>query len=117
MIQGELLAYAVLAFAERTDPSSDRGHMLADAQVDALHERRVDLPAAGRQHLLDRLQRAEDDAVAHPDQTPAPHGLDHLRIEELGPGHPAGLRRGTFFLAAWWLAPPRSPAGCPGPSS
>src|SRR5437870_13717273 len=102
MIQGELLAYAVLAFAERTDPSSDCGHMLADAQVYALHERRVDLPAAGRQHLLDRLQRAKDDAVAHPDHTAAPHGLAPLRIEELGPGHPAGLRRGTGALGPAW---------------
>ena len=36
MIQGELLLQAVLAFAERADPSSNRGHMLADGQVEAV---------------------------------------------------------------------------------
>src|SRR5215510_2014834 len=30
-----------------------------------LDKRRVDLPAAGRQHLLDRLKRAEYDPVLH----------------------------------------------------
>src|SRR3989442_11476758 len=93
MIQDELLAYAVLALAERADLSSDRRHMLADGQVDALHERRVNLPAAGRQHLLDRLQRAEHDAVLHVDQAPAPYGLHYLRIEQTRQGHPAGLGR------------------------
>src|SRR6058998_2558415 len=34
-----------------------------------LHEGRVDLPAVGRQHLLDCLNHAEHRAVAHPDQT------------------------------------------------
>ena len=56
MIQCELLVYALLTFAERGDASSDSGHMLADAQVDALNERRVDLPAVRRQHLLNRTE-------------------------------------------------------------
>src|SRR5439155_25275568 len=56
MVQGELLPHAVLALAQRADPSSDGGHVLADGQVEALHERRVDLPAARREHLLHRLQ-------------------------------------------------------------
>jgi len=48
-------------FAQRADPSPDRGHMLADGQVEAFHERRIDLPTAGSQHLLDGLKRAEHD--------------------------------------------------------
>src|SRR5712691_9207536 len=47
MIQGELLAYAVLTFAERTDPSSDRRHMLADGQVEALHDRAIQFSERG----------------------------------------------------------------------
>src|SRR5437867_4747577 len=39
----------------------------------------VDLPAAGRQHLLHRLECPEDHAMAHVDQAPPAHGLDHLR--------------------------------------
>src|SRR5438552_17840248 len=31
--------------------------------------------------------RAKHDAVLHADQTAAPHGLDHLRIEQPGQGH------------------------------
>src|SRR5712691_11414095 len=102
MIQGELLPHAVCALAERADPSADRGHMLADGQVEALHERRVDLPATGRKHLLDRLQRAEHDAVADADQTPPAYGLDDLRIEQLWQGHPAGRGRGTCGLWRAW---------------
>ena len=86
MVQNELLPHAVLTLAEGGHPSPHRGDMLADAEVDALDEGGVDLPAAGRQHLLDRLKRAEYDPVLHADQTPAPHGLDHLCIEQLGQG-------------------------------
>ena len=57
MIQGELLPQAVLALAQRIDTPPNRGDMLAEAEVEAFHKRRIDLPAAGRQHLLDRLQR------------------------------------------------------------
>ena len=52
------------------------------------------------QHVLDRLQRAEHDPVPHADQTAPPHGLDHLRIEELGQWHPARLGVWPFVLAA-----------------
>ena len=72
MGQGELLPHAVLALAQRADPPSHRRHMRADGQVEALHERRIALPAAGRQHLLARLQRAAHDPVLHADQTPLP---------------------------------------------
>src|SRR6266849_641518 len=99
MVQCQLLAYAVLTFAEGDDASPHSGDMLANTQVDALDEGGVDLPAAGRQHLLDRLQRAEHDPVPHADQTAPPHGLDHLRIKELRPWHPARLGRGACALA------------------
>src|SRR6266851_8358947 len=38
VIQGQLLAQAVLAFAEGGDASTDGGHMLADGEVHALNE-------------------------------------------------------------------------------
>src|SRR6266446_1442717 len=91
MVQGQLLAYAVLTFAEGGDASTDGGHMLADAEVDALNEGGIDLPATGRQHLLDRLKRAEHDPVLHADQTATSHGLHHLRIEQLRHSHPTRL--------------------------
>src|SRR5215471_12942006 len=65
-----------------------------------LDEGGVDLPAACRQHLLDRLQQAEHNPVPHTDQTAPPHSLDHLRIEQLRQRHPAWLRGGAFRLAA-----------------
>src|SRR5215510_2976952 len=34
MIYGQLLPQTVLALAQRADPSSDRGHMLAEAEVE-----------------------------------------------------------------------------------
>src|SRR5262249_45204525 len=105
MIQSELLPQAVLPLAEGGHPAPDRGNMLADAQVDALDEGGVDLPAAGRQPRLDRLQRAAHDPVLHADQTATPHGLDHLRREQLGQWHPARLWQGTCGLTPWRLPP------------
>jgi hypothetical protein len=43
--------------------------------------------------------------VPHPHQTAPPHGLDHLRIEQLGQGHPARLGRWACGLTARWLHP------------
>jgi hypothetical protein len=63
MIQRQLLPQAILALAQHIDPPPHRRDMLADGQVEALHKRRVDLPAAGREHLLDRRKRAEHDPV------------------------------------------------------
>src|SRR6266852_1133688 len=105
MIQGQLLVEAVLAFAERRHTPPDRGDMLADTEVEAFNEGGVDLPAAGRSHLLDGLQGPEDHPVAHPHQAPPAYRLDHLRIEQPGQRHPAWLGRRTFVLAAWWLHP------------
>src|SRR5262245_60920729 len=92
MIQSELLPQPLFTLTQRADPSSDRRHMLANRKVNALNKRRIDLPAAGRQHLLDRLQRAEHDPVMHANQPPPAHGLHHLRIEQVGQWHPARLR-------------------------
>ena len=93
MVQCQLLAQAVLVFAQRGDAPSNSGHMLADAQVHALNEGRVDLPTAGREHLPHRLEGAKHDAVAHLHQTPAASGLDDLRVEQLRQRHLSGFGR------------------------
>src|SRR5712691_8396771 len=100
MVQNELLPQAVLTLTECGHPSPHRRDMLAHRQVEALNERRIDLPAVGRQHLLDCLHRAEHHAVAHPDQTSPAYGLDHLRIEQLRPRYPARRGHGAFALAS-----------------
>src|SRR5262245_48906650 len=105
LIQYKLLQQPLLALTQRADPSSDRGHMLADAQVHALNERGVDLPAAGRYHLLHRLERPEHHTVAHSYQVPPAHGLDDLRVEQLRQWHPARFRHRATGSAAWWLDP------------
>src|SRR6266702_6138492 len=105
MIQGQLLAYAVLALAERGNPTSHRCHMLTDGQVEALDERGVDLAAKWSQHGIDGLQCTKHHAMTHPYQTPSAHGLDHLRIEQLRQRHPARLGPGAFVLASWGLPP------------
>src|SRR4029450_8535880 len=91
MIQGELLPQAVLTLAERRNPPPDRGDMLADTEVKAFNEGCVDPPTAGRKPLLDGLQGPEDPPVAHAHQAPPADRLDHLRIAQPGPRHPAGL--------------------------
>jgi|SRR5882724_1566311 len=78
LIHRQLLAQARLLFTQRGDASPHRRHMLTDAEVDALNERRVDLPAVGGQPLLDRLKRPEHRAVANTDHTAAPILFDHL---------------------------------------
>src|SRR6266571_9245014 len=89
MVKSELMAQPLLAFAQRGDSPSDRRHMLTDGEVEAFNEGRVDLPAAGREYLLDGLQGPEDHPVAHPHQAPPAYRLDHLRIEQPGQRHPA----------------------------
>src|SRR5439155_3385632 len=79
--------------------------MLTDAEVDAFDEGRVDLPAVCGQHLLHRLQGAEHDAMTDPHQTPAASGLDHLRIEQCGPRHPAWFWGWPFALTALGVNP------------
>ena len=105
VIHAQLLAHALLVLPPRGDASAHSGHMLAQAEVEAFTEGGVDLPAAGRQHRLDGRQRAAHDLVPHPHQTPAPHRLDHLRLEHLRQGPPAWLQRRASGPAAWWLDP------------
>jgi hypothetical protein len=92
-------------FAPRGDAPADGGDMLADAEVEALHKGRINLPAGRGQYLLDSGQRAKHDLVPYADQPVPPHGLHHLRREQPRPRQPPGLRWGAFRLAAWWLDP------------
>jgi len=92
----QLVPHAVLPLAQRGDTTPDCRHTLPEVQVEPLDKGRLDLPATGRQHLLDGLQGAEHHAGAHADQTPAPHGLDHLGIEQLWLRHPARLGHRAF---------------------
>ena len=105
LIQGQLLAQAHFVFTQWADPTADRRHMLTDVEMQALHEGRVDLPAAGREHLLDRLEGAKHDAVCHADQTAPPHSLDHLRVKQLRQWHPARLGGRASSLTARELHP------------
>src|SRR5215467_13427817 len=89
MEDGHLLPQPVFALAERADPAPDRGDMLADAEVDPLHEGGIDVPTKRSEEVIDGLQGAKHHAVLHVDQTPAPYGLHHLRIEQLRQWHPA----------------------------
>src|SRR5712691_7847467 len=101
VVYSQLLPQALLSLAERGDATPNRRHMLAQAEVEALNEGGVDLPATRRQHLLDRLKRAEHDPVPHVDQPAPPHGLDHLRIKQPRLWHPARLGGWACGLVAW----------------
>src|SRR5712691_9529783 len=57
LIQGQLLPYASLVFAQRRDAPSNSGDMLTEVKIEALDEGGVDVPAAHREHLVHRLQR------------------------------------------------------------
>lgn len=85
----QLLPQPLLALTQRADPASDCRHVLTNRQVDALNECRVDLPAARRSHLLDRLEGPEHHTVAHAHQAPPADGLDHLGVKQLRQRHPA----------------------------
>ena len=70
LVEGQLLVQAVFPFAQGHHTPPDRGHMLADGEIDPLDEGCVDLPALRGEHLLDGGQGAEHDAMAHADQAP-----------------------------------------------
>jgi hypothetical protein len=103
--QNSLLASPRFLFTQGVNPTPDGGDMLPDVQIQALNQRRVDLPAVLGQDCLDRLQGAQHHPMTHPHQTPPAHRLDPLRIEPRRQGPPAGLRRGAGGLVAWWLDP------------
>src|SRR5215475_6967858 len=105
MIQGQLLAYAVLTLAERDDAPSDRRHMLTDIEIETLHKSRVDLPATCHQDPLDRLKGPKHHTMADPHQATVAHGLDHLRIEQRGLRQPAWLRGRALGGAPFGLPP------------
>ena len=88
MVQGQLLAQAVLALAQCGNATPNRRHMLADAQVEAFNERGVDAPATRRSHVLDGFQSAKHHPVPDTDETTPTGGFDHLRIQQPGQRHP-----------------------------
>jgi hypothetical protein len=67
MEDSHLLPQPVFALAQRTDPAPDRCDMLPEGEVDALHERGIDMPAMRSQHGVDGLQRAKHHAMTDPD--------------------------------------------------
>src|SRR5215813_2603491 len=83
--------------------------MLTNREVGPLDEGGVDLPAVRGEHLLDSLEGAEHHAMAHMDQAPPAHSLDHLRIAQPGQGHPTGLGSVTKRLLC---IPVESPYEC-----
>src|SRR3989454_3874527 len=79
--------------------------MLANTEVDPLHEGGVDVPAIRSQHGIDGLQCAKHDAVTHPHKATAAYGLDDLRVEQLWEWHPTWLGGRAGHLPARWLHP------------
>jgi hypothetical protein len=103
LIQRQLLADALRAFAQGHDVPPDGGHVLADRQVDALNERGIDVLFLWGLHVFDARLRAEHYAMAHLNQPSASVFPDNLRIESLWQGHPARLRGRACDLSARWL--------------
>jgi len=81
-----LLPQAVFALTRRRAAAPQRRAPRPQTQIEPFHKRRVARPAAGGQDLLHHGFRAEDHTVLHLHDPLAPHGLDHLRLEEPGQG-------------------------------
>src|SRR6266851_4749022 len=105
VIQSQLLTHAVFPCVPCGDLLSHGGDRQTDVKVDPLVEGSIALPAQWRQHVFNGRQSAEHHAVSHADQTPAPHGLDRLDVEQLWQRHPVRLGRWPFVLVAWRLHP------------
>jgi len=105
LVESQLLPQPILALAQRADPAPDCGDMLANTEVDPLHERGIDVPAIRSQHGIDGLKCAKHDAVPHPHQATAAYGLDDLRVEQLWEWPPTGLGGRAGHLPARWLHP------------
>src|SRR5215813_10195143 len=105
MVQGQLLAHAVLALAQRVDPTPYRGYPLANIKIQSLDKGGIDLPAIGSEDLLDRVQRAEYHPVFHHNDPLTSILLDDLRIEQPRQRHSAGLGQWALVLAALGLRP------------
>ena len=84
----QLLAHAVFALTRCRAAPAERRDPLPQTQIEPFHKGRVDLLAAGRQDLLHRGLRAEDNAVLHRHEPPPSHGFHYLCIEQLGKRHP-----------------------------
>jgi len=80
LVHGQLLSQTCLVFAERINPTADRRHMLPDVEVEALHQRRIDLPAVGRQHPLARFKGTKHHSVRDAHHAPPARGLDDLGV-------------------------------------
>src|SRR5262245_55000477 len=85
LMETELHSFWLYGLPEDLSPLSPNGSHL--------NERCVDLPAAGREHLLHRLEGLAYHTVAPSYQASPAHGLEPLRIEPLGQRHPARFRR------------------------
>jgi hypothetical protein len=72
--------------AQRVDPTPYGRHTLANVEGEPFYKGGSDLPATGRQDVLERLQRAEHHAVVHPNYALAPLLLNDLRIKQRGQG-------------------------------
>jgi hypothetical protein len=79
--QDQLVTQPIFALTRRGAAPSHRRDPLTQAQIEPLHKGRVDLPAAGRQHLLDSRFCAKHHAVCDRDDLPPSQGLHDLRIE------------------------------------
>jgi hypothetical protein len=106
----QVLLHAVLALAQRVDPTPDRRHALAHVQVEPLDKGGIDLPATGSQDVLDRLTRAEHHPVLDPDHALTAVLLDDLGIEQPRQRQPARLGHRSFVLAAFRVNPPATVA-------
>ena len=96
---------AVLALAQRVDPTSYRCYALTTVQGEPLHKGRMNLPAAGSPSLLDRRTRPEHHPRLDVANAPAPVRFDDLRLEQCRPWHPTGLGGWTLCSLARRLAP------------
>src|SRR5215510_484569 len=86
-------------------PPTNRRHMLAKIQIQALDKARIDRPTALGQDRRDGLCRAEYNAVGDAHEAPAAVGLDHLCVEQLRQWQPARFGPGSSGLAALGLNP------------
>jgi hypothetical protein len=103
--QDQWLTQPVCAFTRCGAAPSNRGHALAQAQIEPFDKRRIDLPAAHRQDVVHRRFRAQHDAVLHCDEASPPHLFDHLRIAQCGQRHPMRLGSWASRLAPRHLHP------------
>lgn len=104
--ESQLLTQLGFVFAPRSDPPTNRCHMLAQVQVETLHTTRVGFPAALGQDRLDGLCRTGDDAVFDPHDAPTPLGFDDLRREEPRLRHPTWHGPTPSALATLGWPPP-----------